>query len=515
MSVDTKHPLYTKHIPDWVQMRDCYAGERQIKGRGPTYLLPTPGMLQRGMASNEPGGIRYGAYRMRARVPDFLREAVEANLGVLHLQPPTFELPPQMEYLIERATVRGDSLDLLLQRINEEQLITGRCGLLVDISSVADMPESVRRGSTELPLMALYAAERIINWDEGTRSGVMEDEEGQVSSGFEQALHMVVLDESDEIRQNLFGWDFENRYRVLSLGDLASNEIEGTYQVAILHSNDLTYDSAEVIEPSYLGATMDRIPFVFVNTKDVVAEPDRPPLLNLGNLMLTTYRGEADYRQALYLQGQDTLLITGSGLEEGAQILAGAGERIVLPTGDAKFIGVDSNGLPEMREALQNDYRRGEAASNMTEPTDRIAESGEALRVRMSARTASLNQIARTGAFGLQEALRHIARWMSLDPESVVVIPNLDFVGDTMTGRDAAWLMDAKNRGLPVAQESIHTVISDQGLTKLTWEEEVAKMEEEAQQGIPGALPVGEPPVEGQNGSAVDDTVTDATLTTE
>jgi hypothetical protein len=155
--------------------------------------------------------------------------------------------------------------------------------------------------------------------------------------------------------------------------------------------------------------------------------------------------------------------------------------------GDAKYIGVESGGLPEMRAALENDYTRGEnRAASLVEAVGKAAESGEALRVRVAARTASLNQIALTGAFGLQELLRKAARWIGADPEAVIVTPNLDFVSDSLEGRTLVEYMTAKSLGLPWSLESMHERMQARGLTDLTFEEEVAKMEKEAQDGLPG-----------------------------
>ena len=69
------------------------------------------------------------------------------------------------------------------------------------------------------------------------------------------------------------------------------------------------------------------------------------------------YRQDADYKQALFLQGQDTLVVTGAAND--GTIRIGAGAHISVPLGaDAKFIGVDGSGLEEQRRSLENDYQR-------------------------------------------------------------------------------------------------------------------------------------------------------------
>jgi hypothetical protein len=62
---------------------------------------------------------------------------------------------------------------------------------------------------------------------------------------------------------------------------------------------------------------------------------------------------------------------------------------------------------------------------------------------------------------------------MNLDDSQVVVIPNLQFSDKDMRGQDFAQLIAAKNTGLlPLADESVHNILKEQGYTKLTYEEE-------------------------------------------
>jgi len=491
-SVDTRHPLFTEHLPDWEQLRDTYRGERIIKEAGFKYLPATSGQVEDGAHNNTAtdGWKAWDAYRKRAVFPEVVKEAVESMLGVMHNKPPVIELPAKLEPLLERATLRHESLEALLRRINEEQLTMGRVGLLLDV------PEST---GAALPYVALYKAEHIINWDEGERDGTEVD-----------ALNLVVLDETEDERTGGFDWDTVEKYRVLVLGDPMENVVAGDYGVQVVRESE-DFDPAQLIVPMISGVKLDRIPFVIANTKDVVAEPDDGPLLGLSNLALTIYRGEADHRQALFMQGQDTLVVIGGGEPEGGSWRTGAGASIDIPAtpgADAKFIGVDSTGLSEMREAKGADYMRAESKANaLIEATSRAAESGEALRVRVAARTASLQQIAQTGAFALQELLRIAAVWVGANPEEVVVTPNLDFVDERLAGSEARDIMAAKGLGAPLSLQSIHEGFQERGLTSLTWEEELERLQQEAEQGLPGATMPGTDDDDGatDNGSPEDD----------
>lgn len=467
MGLDSTQPLYDLRIEDWVQMRDTYEGQRAVKQKGFNYLPPTQGMIDDGALNFTGTGIvAYNAYKLRALYPEWVSEAVDGILGVMHREPPNIELPAELEQMRETATARGESLEMLLQRINREQLINGRVGLLGDVIDAGE-----RAGQTYI---AVYNAESIINWDAGSRALT------EV-----QSLEMVVLDETAPERTSNFEWDVKNNYRVLSLGEIDEDEQGGVYMLGVF-TDTTQFNPTAMMVPSIRGNTLDRIPFVFINSRDVVPEPDKAPLLPLSNLCLTVYRGDADYRHSLFMQGQDTLVVIGSGTEDqNIPIKVGANQRIDLPNigADAKYIGVESTGLSEQRMALENDNgRASQMAGQLLDATSRERESGDALKVRVAARTATITQVAIVGAFGLQESLRQLAMWVGANPEEVVVSPNLDFVDDTMSGAELIDLVMARKEGAPLSIETIHKNMADRGITELTFDEEVEKVEAEREE---------------------------------
>lgn len=461
MALDTKHPLYADTIDDQILMRDSYAGERRIKAKGEAYLPATPGMHLDGMGPNEQGYKSYQSYKQRARYPEFVSDAVEFMLGMMHGKPPVIELPEQMQGMLEKATADGEGLEGLLRRINEQQLVTGRLGAMLDLPENPDP-------ANPLPFVALYNGEAILNWD---------DSPDNVDFN---KLALVVLDESGFERQQDFQWKEVKRYRVLADGASVGAQTTG-YAFAVY--TDTTFDASQLKPALFRGKAMQTIPFVFINTKDNLSRPDNPPLLPLANAAKAVYQSEGDYRQALFLQGQDTLVVIGGirAEEEGEDTRVGAGAKIEVELhGDAKYIGVSATGLPELRQALENDYKRAEAKTGQlvsTMGTD--AESGNALQTRIGAQTATLKQIAKTGAAGLEQLLKAGARWMGADESKVKVSPNLEFADLSMTGKDLVDLMTAKNMGAPISNETIHDNMKARGLTKRTLDEEMDLVNDE------------------------------------
>jgi hypothetical protein len=298
MAVDSRHPQYDEFLCDWETMRDTFRGERVVKHKEFTYLPATRSMELDGLNNNQLGKRMYDAYLQRAIFQNFVSEGVETLLGMMWMHPPTIDLPEAMEPMRNNATSKGESLEMLLRNVNEEQLITGRVGLLLDNPSGQTLDPGV------MPHVALYRAESILNWDDGNRDELTL-----------QTLNFVALDESEQERvkgssSGTFEWEFKQKTRILILGEVDVNEGQDnetvTYRQGLFREENTNFNAEMMIEPRVRGQTLNEIPFVFVNCKDIVVDPDDPPLIDLAKLCLAIYRGEADYRQSLFLQGQDT-----------------------------------------------------------------------------------------------------------------------------------------------------------------------------------------------------------------
>lgn len=445
--IDQHHPAYDYRHPDWILMQDSYEGERRIKLRGNTYLPETSGQIALGLGGNKEGQVLYDAYKLRANYPPLVLDTANALVGILNKEPPVIELPDSMTELLDSATDQGEPLSALLRRIQLHQLLPGRHGLLVDVDP-----------NKNLPYLVDFTALQIINWDDIAPTGQAE-----------RKLTLVVLDETRQVR-NGFRWEEKEKYRALTLGDAGN-----LFTVSV---EDDGTKLADVV-PSIQGKTMDRIPFVFINSNDLVPDPSAVPLLGLANLALTIYRGDADYRQALFMQGQDTLVIIGEDIDpesEDEKVIVGAGAMINLPSSkteaDAKFIGADSQGIPEMRSAQENDFERAQNYGMQMMSKGAGAEAAETLKIRVAARTADLVSIAQTSAAGLEQALKIAAEWIGANPDDVRVEPNTDFIDESMPAAELLGYMNAKSRGAPLSLKSIHALMRKGDLTALTMEDE-------------------------------------------
>lgn len=114
-----------------------------------------------------------------------------------------------------------------------------------------------------------------------------------------------------------------------------------------------------------------------------------------------------------------------------------------------KYVGRAGTGIAAHRTAIlderQNAAQSGARLFNSSE--SKTAESGDALRIRFAAETATLTSIALSSAQGLEKSLRHIAVMIGQSPEAVTVKPNLSFVDATLTPQEAASLVSLWQNG--------------------------------------------------------------------
>lgn len=441
-------------VARWLKLEDCYAGEETIKSAETIYLPATASMLRDGYPNTALGIAVYGAYKLRAEYPEYVRDAIETLVGVMHREPANIALPPEMEALREHATLQGETIQQLLRRENEAQLLPGRFGLLFEF----------RADGT--PYICTYEGTSIINWDEDVNTG---------------NLNLVVLDETTLVRKG-FDWEEQEQFRVLGIDDAGNYYTQLFTSGLDADSNKVLVEGA-IVHPKGKGQLLKSIPFVFVNPADMDPCPDMPPLLGLANKCLAIYRQEADYKQALFMQGQDTLVISGADPETtNLGLKVGAGASIVLSDSSAKayYVGASGLGIPEMRQALEAAHREAITKSSQLLSDSRHREAAEALSIRVSARTSSLLLLAKNGGDALQAVLRKGAVMMGLDPLSVKVEPSLDFTDSDQDFQKLKFLMEAVKEGdLPLSMESIHNICKDWDLTNMTFAQETLLIDQD------------------------------------
>jgi hypothetical protein len=444
--VDTKHPDWLDRIDEWKMMRATTRGEKRIKEEGVEWL-PMP----QGFTKQPDKGLKmYDAYRRRAQFPEFVQPTIGGLTGIICQVEIDVELPDAMMGLWERATKDGLTLEALFQKIIAEIMETGRLGLLADAAPASE-------GGSELPWLAVYTAESIINWStDGT---------------------FFVLDESD-LERKRYTWVDQAKYRVLELTD-------GVYtQKTVIGSNEL---ESEPVSPTRRGGDrLEQIPFVVVGPLGINITPTNPPLLQVARSALAIYQLSADYRHQLFSTGQETLVV----LNADAPDVVGAGVIVEITAkqgkeghnADAKYVGPKGVGIEAHRTAI-NDEREvaAQSGAKLFDTESAVQESGEAKKIRYAAQTATLTTISKAGAGALEQALRFIAIMIGQDPEKVIVHPNLQFLDSALTPSEAKALVDMWT-GRAISYETLYENLQRGSIasSERTAEEELELIDEEA-----------------------------------
>lgn len=491
----TSHKQYTDTVDRWRTCRDAYKGQEWIKNQRVFYLPPTQGMaklLGDGKLNwDKKGLIKYESYLRRAVFPESMQEMVRTAIGIMWNKDATIEVPKKLEYIKREATSEGESLQQLMRNINVEQLIVGRCGLL------ADLPASVM-GQKPRPYFTFYKSERIINWDVGARGIVPH-----------RMLNLVVLDESEEERLRDLSTSYVEKYLVLSIGNLDPNDTTGDFWWGRFRGTPMAdgasgmsppiFDQTQMKRATVYGSAVPFIPFTFINSMDISHHVSPPPHIELANLQLSTYMTSADFEQQMHNQAQSTLVVEGG--DPDTDYAVGVGACLTPSAGNkAYFIGVDSLGLPEIGKHYQNKLIQLERRSGQMIDTRSLQrESGESLKTRLAAQTATLSMIAKACGWGVERGLRQMAVMVGANPDEVRVSPNVNFLNPEIFAKTLVELAQARTMGVPLSKKDFIRLMQERGLTTQTIEQVEKEMKEEGELQIVSGTPIipgnGEPTV--------------------
>jgi hypothetical protein len=442
------HDLYCFLFPDWVTVGDCsYGGERVIKLKGERYLIKTSGQKE----SQDKIGT-YKSYKSRATFFGYPAKVLKTMVGLMSRKDDFFELPKNMEYLREKATFQGDSIQELGRKTKECVSAYGRSGILAYVS----------RDENQI-LFKKYNAFDIRDW-------IVIDGE----------VRAILLDESDYRPTKGFSQEIDPRFLLIGL-----NKQGIYYQVIIKDEQSIPkldqfdYDnpkkefSDSYSEPEFKGSKSKIIPWQFFNPSDNSHIPGVSPILNLCNMTLALYRNEADYRQQLFIQSQGTPVFTGFDKDETNEILLGCEGGIASENSEAQasFLELKGNGLPEARNANLDLHKHCVQEGLSLVVTTSEPESNAALMTRMDSKTASIAEIVEAYENGFLDLLRTIAIWMKEDPDSIRMIANKDFMRSENIGQEIMNITEGWLKGYPVSVEDLHKHAIKNDLTESSLED--------------------------------------------
>lgn len=448
-NVSTQRKEYIKRAKVWQRVRDCLDGEECVKGKKTIYLPKPPGF-----ECNNGSDERYNFYLSFAEFPDILGHTLAILQGLIHEKSPDIELPPKMEYLLDSATPDGKSIYQLWEHATAEVLATGRMALFREI--VGD----------EIKL-APYCAESMVNWLEG---------------------RFVVFEENKTVQGS---GDFEVE-EVCEHRALRLDEETGIFYVQLYRDN---VKVSEDVVPVYFGKPLSEIPVDVINAGSHGYEFGAIPLKPLSDRLISIYRKTADYFRSLYNKSEPQTVISGVAESEMPDHIGG-GSVWVFQNAEAKaeYLDIDGNGIPLMREAINDQYDRFSQEGGRLLDVGNAKESAEAVGKRQRMSQINIVSIAKKVGEGFEASLKKIAETMGLNPDEVKFQAYLDFSSSAMSGKDLLDLVMAKNQGAPISNKSIHAIMKSRRLTSMEFDDEVDEASTDAPVGL---IPNEQPEISG------------------
>jgi hypothetical protein len=336
-------PEFTDLKPRWDLIRDCLAGERQVKKRGDLYL-PRPNVMDLSLENRS----RYDQYLLRAVFYNVTGRTLAGLVGQVMQQEPESKMPTLLDPIVKDVDGAGNSLQQQVQKTLSLVLAHGRAGLFVDYPVA---PQAATKAQLEAgdirPSVILMEPWDVINWRTVTVGGVVK-------------LALVVISEDYVTDDDGYQQEFAPQWRVLRLDE------DGLY-VQEEWIKDPNNDQEFILKPlpgtegageSYFeptggdGKRLNFIPFTFIGSVNNDSSPDLPPLYDMAALNIAHFRNSADYEEMCYIVGQATPCL--AGLTEGwvkdvlkGTVQLGSRAAVMLPeNASATLLQVGENTMP-------------------------------------------------------------------------------------------------------------------------------------------------------------------------
>lgn len=426
MAIDSAHPLHAARLPQWLRCRHCHDGSDAVKAAGATYLPVLSGQ----------DSARYDAYRQRAMFYNAFARTVQALSGVLFRRPSPPMAPASLGDVWLDVTRAGQSLDLFAMSVADELFKVGRAGVLLDAPERGD------------PYWVTYHAEDVLSW------------QAQRGADGVPVASRVVL------REHVSMVDPKDPYVVVVTQQLRELYLTPTptpvYEQQLWRHprrDDGSLDESKwvreggPIRPTRRGAAMPFVPFVFLNATSLLAEPSRPPLLDLADVNLSHYRTSADLEHGRHFTALPTPWVTGYDGRTGV-LTIGSEDAWAIANENAKvgMLEFTGAGLLSLERAMdQKERQMAVLGARLLEQQKAGVEAEGTLRMRHAGDDASLRLVSATLSAGISRAMRWHAWWLGAakapDEREIGYDLGVEFFSVRMSSGDLQALVQAYQAG--------------------------------------------------------------------
>jgi hypothetical protein len=487
--VTTQHPVYKEHTPQWERVRDCAAGSDAVKARKIKYLP----MLDSHHVKPE----KYTEYITRALFYNATGRTIQGLAGGIFQKAPSIEAFDAIEDTKD-ITLTGEPLEQFALKTTKEYLTTGRYGILIDMSGELAVDSR--------PYWCGYPAEAIINWRFERMGG-------------DQELCFAVLREvvNDPDPEDEFSADQILQYRVLRLSSagIYTQQLYTAPKTSAIPgiTQKQEFIPGEIITPLRRGVPLNFIPF------SLPWGMIEPPLIDLADVNLSHYRGNAQLKHGLHYVALPTPWVSGQLGDSSKPLSIGSGTAWSLDlNGRAGMLEFTGQGLGSIRQDLQDmQAQMATLGARLLEPAPRYAETALSVAMRHSSDYATLRTLAQVVEQQLTWALKVHTWWLGSE-ELVAKMPaqvelNKVFYDASITADELRALLLALQSS-SISYNTFYARLSNTGWMRegINAEEEMADIQKDGDQfkklvpatsGLPGeklgeggAPPSATPPVQ-------------------
>lgn len=431
-----------KLLPQYEVIRDCVAGEKQVKGRRSKYL-PIPNAADK----SDDNVARYSAYLERAVFYNVTQRTLIGLTGQVFAKNPVVKVPAILKIVNVDANGGGITLTQLAKRGVMQVLSLGRGGVFTDYPTTDGAATQAQLESGDIrPTINIYSPEQIINWRTKTR-------------GAKEILSLVVLEEKYVSSDDGFEMKQDKQWRVLRLTEEDKYEVTiyrkmgGNAGVSVRTANSIYQIAQGPFYPTDAsGKNLDEIPFSFFGVENNDEQPDLPPLYDLASLNIAHYRNSADYEESCFIVGQPTPYF--SGLTEAwvkdvlkGRIALGSRGAVPLPeNATAGLLQAEANTMP--KEAMEHKEKQMVALGAKLVESSTTQRTATEAKIDDASETSALVSAAKNVSAAIKFALEWCAVFVGQPENSVDFELHSDFAISRMTAEDrkqaiAEWQAEA------------------------------------------------------------------------
>lgn len=406
------NPQYASMLSRWRLVECCYAGADAVKyGPDAERFLPIQrNELKEMQAAADKTRSQYELRKRLATFENFFKPTIDDIVGIMQKNPPKIrfgvenndESPPEVADIEFFGNLYNDGLKGLKWRLNFNQTLFGRYGLLLDI-------RTDHEGLRPRFCISEYPAVKILDGEL----------QADIRTGTE-TIKWVLLDETTlKFDRDSKAWSVFPQLRVLGIDQTLryyQSVLSGDSCVSEWSNFDFdTPNVVSTIYPTFKQKTLDFVPFTVCNVNRLgITEWQEPPYMDVAQVAVSNYQVDSVYKRALSNHASPTLVVSNAQptdrdlfLGDVIQLKSSANQKA-----DASILETSGAGLAEMRAAKES-LKACLKYSSIRDLLDGAGagSSGESIQLRTASGTAVIAAIDNAGSRAIEEQLVFAAQW--------------------------------------------------------------------------------------------------------